>query len=221
MTEPAGRLRGVRVLVTRPVAGAGRLADAVAAEGADAVCVPAIVIAPAGDEHSAERLRARLPDVSVAVFTSVNAVDGYFALMANDAGRRLPPAVLAVGRATANALHARGVTGVDPAVRPVRQRGAAWLCAARWSARLGPAGRHREGRGRARPACKGARPPRRRGDRGETSTAGWRRIGSPTRSMTCANRSTSSLQRAPRRSRICSTRRHGPRDGCPAGWSSP
>ena len=113
MTEPAGRLRGVRVLVTRPVAAAGRLADAVAAEGADAVCVPAIFIAPAGDEHSAERLRARLPDVSVAVFTSVNAVDGYFALMANDAGRRLPPAVLAVGRATANALHARGVTGVD------------------------------------------------------------------------------------------------------------
>ena len=111
-TRPGGRLRGVRVLVTRPEAAAGRLADALVAEGADAVCVPSIVIAPAEDGRSARRLLERLPEVSVAVFTSVNAVGGYFELAASDAGKRLPASVLAVGRATANALHARGVSGV-------------------------------------------------------------------------------------------------------------
>ena len=46
------------------------------------------------------------------MFTSVNAVDGFFGLRMNDAGKRLPAPVLAVGRATADALHARGVRGV-------------------------------------------------------------------------------------------------------------
>ena len=112
MTRPAGRLRGVRVLVTRPEAAADRLADAFVAEGADAVCVPAIVIAPVEDGRSARRLLERLSEVSVAVFTSVNAVDGFLGLRTNDAGKRLPAPVLAVGRATADALHARGVRGV-------------------------------------------------------------------------------------------------------------
>ena len=102
----------MRVLVTRPESAAGRLADALAAEGADAVCVPAMEIAPVGDTRSAARLRDRLADVSVSVFTSVNAVDGFFRLMASGASDRLPPVVLAVGRATAEALRVRGVAGV-------------------------------------------------------------------------------------------------------------
>ena len=112
MTGRTGRLRGVRVLVTRPEAAAGRLAHAFAAEGADAVCVPALVIVPIEDRRSAERLQARLSEVSVAVFTSANAVDGFFDLMAGEADGRMPPVVLAVGRATATALHARAVPGV-------------------------------------------------------------------------------------------------------------
>ena len=112
MTERAGRLQGVRVLVTRPEPAAKRLADAFAAEGAIAACVPAIAIAPVEDRRSAERLHARLADVSVAVFTSVNSVDGFFALMPDTTGDRLPPVVLAVGRATARALRDRGVAGV-------------------------------------------------------------------------------------------------------------
>ena len=112
MTERRGRLGGVRVLVTRPGSAAGRLAEALAAEGAEAVCVPAMDIAPVDDTRSAARLRDRLADVSVAVFTSVNAVDGFFGLMPGGASDRLPPAVLAVGQATAEALRVRGVAGV-------------------------------------------------------------------------------------------------------------
>lgn len=110
--EGTGRLHGVRVLVTRPESVAGGLADAFTAEDAVAVRVPAIVIAPVEDTRSAEQLRVRLADVSVAVFTSVNAVDGFLGPMPVSAGGRLPPVVLAIGRATAGALGSRGVAGV-------------------------------------------------------------------------------------------------------------
>ena len=112
VSERAGPLHGVRVLVTRPESAARQLAEAFAAEGAVAVCVPAVSIAPVEDTRPAERLRDRLSEVSVAVFTSVNAVDGLFGLMPDAAGDRLPAVVLAVGRATADALRSRGVPGV-------------------------------------------------------------------------------------------------------------
>ena len=109
MGERTGSLKGVRVLVTRPEPAAARLADAFAAEGAVVHRVPALAIAPVEDTSSAERLGDRLADVSVIVFTSVNAVEGFFRLVSGAAPDRLPAAVLAVGRATAEALCARGV----------------------------------------------------------------------------------------------------------------
>ena len=112
MAERMGRLHGVRVLVTRPEPAAGRLADAFAAEGAVVVRVPALAIAPVVDTRSAERLRARLADVSAFVFTSVNAVAGFFELMPDAVQDRWPSVTLAVGRATAEALRAHAVTGV-------------------------------------------------------------------------------------------------------------
>ena len=112
MSARAGRLRGVRVLVTRPEPAAGRLADAFTGEGAEVFRVPALVIAPVEDTRSAERLRERLADVLAVVFTSVNAVEGFFGLMPVAVHDRLPEDVLAVGRATARALRRRGVIGV-------------------------------------------------------------------------------------------------------------
>ena len=106
------RLSGVRVLVTRPDPAAGRLAEAFAKEGAIPIRVPAIVIAPVEDTSSAERLRDRLGDVAVAVFTSVNAVEGFCKPVPDAACEGWPPATLAVGRATAEALRARRVEGV-------------------------------------------------------------------------------------------------------------
>ena len=110
--EHTGRLHGVRVLVTRPEPTAARLADAFATEGAVVHRVPALAIAPVEDTRSAERLRRRLADVSVIVFTSVNAVEGFFVSMSHVVPDGMPAAVLAVGRATAEALRARGVAGV-------------------------------------------------------------------------------------------------------------
>ena len=112
MSERTGRLHGVRILVTRPEPAAGRLAEAFAAEGAVVCRVPALAIVPVEDTRSAERLRDRLDDVFVIVFTSVNAVEGFFGLMPSSAQGRLPAVVLAVGRATAEALRVRGVAGV-------------------------------------------------------------------------------------------------------------
>ena len=116
VTERRGHLPGVRVLVTRPESAAGRLADALAAEGAEAIRVPAIAIAPVEDTASFHRLRERLEEVAAAVFTSVNAVEGFRALMSGAMPgamhEALPPVVLAVGPASARALHAQGVAGV-------------------------------------------------------------------------------------------------------------
>ena len=106
------RLSGVRVLVTRPEPAAGRLAEAFAVEGAIPVRIPAIVIAPVEDTASIERLRERLSGVAVVVFTSVNAVEGFFGLAPGVPPDGLPPPALAVGRATAEALRARRVDGV-------------------------------------------------------------------------------------------------------------
>ena len=112
MTGDAGRLHGVRVLVTRPESAAGRLAEAFAAEGAIARCVPAIEIVPVENTTSFERLRERIRETAVAVFTSVNAAEGFCDLMRGAARDVLPPVVLAVGEASAGALRARGVAGV-------------------------------------------------------------------------------------------------------------
>lgn len=106
------RLSGVRVLVTRPEPAAGRLAEAFAVEGAIPVRIPAIVIAPVEDTASIERFRERLAGVAVVVFTSVNAVEGFFGFAPDVPPDGLPPVALAVGRATAEALRARRVDGV-------------------------------------------------------------------------------------------------------------
>ena len=112
MSGRGGRLHGVRVLVTRPEPAAGRLADAFAGEGAEVFRVPALAIAPVEDTNSVEHLRERLADVSTVVFTSVNAVEGFFDLMPDAAHDRWPEEVLAVGRATARTLRLHAVAGV-------------------------------------------------------------------------------------------------------------
>ena len=98
------RLEGRRILVLRPEGQAEDLARALAAEGAEAVVVPAIRILPLPDTEALDAALRREHDW--VVFTSIN---GVAALR-----ETIPPAnltrVAAVGPATAEALASAGVT---------------------------------------------------------------------------------------------------------------
>ena len=117
VNEPRGPLTGLRVLVTRPRAQAASLSSALRAQGAEPVEVPTIRIEDAGESASLERALTGLVvgDYDWVVFTSVNAVERVLRRL-RDRGQEWPAGraarVVAVGRATAEALTAAGV-GVD------------------------------------------------------------------------------------------------------------
>ena len=107
------RLEGRRILVLRPEGQAEELIRALAAEGSDAVVVPAIRILPLPDTEALNAALRREHDW--VVFTSVNGVAAM--------RETIPPAnltrVAAVGPATAEALASAGVT-VDFVPAPIR-----------------------------------------------------------------------------------------------------
>lgn len=67
-------LQGKRILVTRPQAQAGTLAEMIAARGGEAVCFPLLAIGPASDLLPLRQVAARLEDYALAIFISPNAV---------------------------------------------------------------------------------------------------------------------------------------------------
>ena len=108
-------LAGWRVLVTRTRQQASTLAEALRAEGAQPVLLPAIEIAHRVDARAVaaafEGLRER--DYQWVAFTSANAVEAWFGLVreAGEDARLFAGARLAaVGAATARALEARGLS---------------------------------------------------------------------------------------------------------------
>ena len=108
-------LAGWRVLVTRTRRQASTLAEALTAEGAQPVLLPAIEIArradPAAVRDAIEGLRAR--EYAWVAFTSANAVEAWFDLVreAGEDARLFAGACLsAVGAATERALEARGLS---------------------------------------------------------------------------------------------------------------
>jgi uroporphyrinogen III methyltransferase/synthase len=110
----AGPLAGKRVLVTRTRRQASTLADALRAEGALPLLLPAIEVQrraePKAVRVAIERLRAR--EYEWAVFTSDNAVQVMLDLMSEagaDARAFAGARICAVGPATARALQARGL----------------------------------------------------------------------------------------------------------------
>ena len=109
-----GALARKRVLVTRSRRQASTLVEALRAEGAVPVELPAIAIArrsePSAVRTSVERLRAGGYDWTV--FTSANAVEVYFELLREcgaDARAFARSRLCAIGQATARALAARGL----------------------------------------------------------------------------------------------------------------
>lgn len=106
-----GPLAGRTVVVTRPLAQAAPLAEAIAAAGGCPLVFPLLEISPAADPAPLAAAAARLADYTLAVFISPNAVD--YALPVLLAGRAWPAGLTpaAVGQGTVKALAARGVGG--------------------------------------------------------------------------------------------------------------
>ena len=104
--NPSGPLAGRTIVVTRPAAQAGPLAEAIAAAGGRPLLFPLLDIAPAADPEPLAEAAARLGDYAWAVFVSPNAVDHALPSL-------LPwPAALrpaTVGPGTARALAERGI----------------------------------------------------------------------------------------------------------------
>lgn len=106
-----GPLAGRTIVVTRPVAQAGALAEAIVAAGGIPLIFPLLEIYPAADPQPLAAAIARLADYTVAVFISPNAAD--HALPPILAQGPWPAALIpaAVGQGTVKALAAHGIDG--------------------------------------------------------------------------------------------------------------
>lgn len=104
-------LAGVTVVVTRPLAQCGPLAEAIRAIGGEPLVFPLLEILPADDPAPLAAAVEQLASYRVAIFISPNAVD--HALPAILAAGGWPAGLLpaAVGQGTVKALAAHGVHG--------------------------------------------------------------------------------------------------------------
>jgi uroporphyrinogen-III synthase len=102
-------LQGRAILVTRPRAQAGALAQRIHEAGGDAVLMPTVEIEPIDPSPQSRVQVAQLRECDLAVFVSVNAVRCAWPLI--EAAGGWPPELraAAVGRSTADELLARGV----------------------------------------------------------------------------------------------------------------
>ena len=105
-------LKDKRILVTRPAAQAGTLAELIAAQGGEPILFPLLEISPADDQVSLHRVIAQFDDYDIAVFISPNAVE--FSVPLILAHRPWPAGAqaAAIGQSTADLLVACGVTNV-------------------------------------------------------------------------------------------------------------
>ena len=103
--HPLDALAGVGVLVTRPRGQSDDLISRIEARGARAIRFPVIEIAPAADADAARAAMRAIDEASLAVFTSVNAVEHGIALL-DEIPRRVR--VAAIGARSAARLEQAG-----------------------------------------------------------------------------------------------------------------
>ena len=164
-------LFGRRVVVTRPRAQAGALADLLEAEGAEVIPFPTIAIAPPSDPVPLERAVAAAGGYDWIVFTSANGVEAFFARFAaarRDVRELASVRLAAIGPETAgrSARGARGSTRWSRTAPCARAR------------RTWPASRRRSRREPSMPSPSRAAP--RSGTSSSCSAGGRRRVSSPT-----------------------------------------
>jgi uroporphyrinogen-III synthase len=104
----SGTLQGLGVVITRPTSAAEPLAAILGREGARTFVFPALSIEPMELSQASADALAQLPECSLAIFVSANAVTAGIA-----AARRVGPwprraRVAAIGEATARALREEG-----------------------------------------------------------------------------------------------------------------
>jgi uroporphyrinogen-III synthase len=107
----AGPLAGRTIVVTRPLAQAGPLAEAIAAAGGEALTFPLLEISPAADPQPLAAAAARLDHYALAVFISPNAVDHSLPVLLARAPWPAGLVPAAVGQGTVRALAAQGIAG--------------------------------------------------------------------------------------------------------------
>jgi len=116
--QAAKPLTGVGVLVTRPAHQAQALCQAIAEKGGQAICFPVLEIVDPENSASLSGVIDRLDSYDIAVFISPNAVNRALNIIFSQ--RRLPESlkIAAVGKGSAKALQALGVTAdIFPASR--------------------------------------------------------------------------------------------------------
>jgi uroporphyrinogen-III synthase len=105
-------LQGRAVLVTRPRAQAGLLAQRIHEAGGEALVMPTLEIEPVEAAPQLARAVSRLRQCALAVFVSANAVRCGWPLVEAGGGWPAGLRAAAVGRGTEHALRAQGVTDV-------------------------------------------------------------------------------------------------------------
>lgn len=105
-------LQGRRILVTRPAAQAGRLAELIAAQGGEPILFPLLEIGPAVDPLPLQQAIARLDKYALAVFISPNAVDYSVPFILARRPWPVQVQVAAIGQSTALRLASCGITEV-------------------------------------------------------------------------------------------------------------
>lgn len=111
-------LQGRRILVTRPAAQAGTLAQQIMAHGGEPVLFPLLDIGPADDMQPLQQAIARLDDYKIAIFISPNAVE--FSLPSILAERPWPADLQAAAIGPSTAVHLT-VCGIGNVVVPTER----------------------------------------------------------------------------------------------------
>jgi uroporphyrinogen-III synthase len=114
----ARRLEGLGVVLTRPQAAAEALAAALAREGARPFVFPALALEEPAPSPRLDEALARLPECTLAIFISANAVERGLAVARRRGAWPARTRVAAVGDATAQALRNSGfATVISPRER--------------------------------------------------------------------------------------------------------
>jgi len=104
-----GPLAGRTIVVTRPLAQAAPLAEAIVAAGGQPLIFPLLEISPAVDPQPLAEAAARLADYSLAVFISPNAVDHALPVLLARGPWPQTLIPVAVGQGTVKVLAERGI----------------------------------------------------------------------------------------------------------------